>query len=80
MKIFVNAARFEIDQLFTQVGRRGHPCTLDTFLVLGLFFIFLFHINQFSLFFLLFFKIFRLFLIFKPSFFSNQYFFLLIFL
>ena len=32
--------------------------------VLGLFFIFLFVVNQFSLFFLLFFKIFRLFFIF----------------
>ena len=29
MKIFVNATRLEIGQLFT----RGHPCTLDTFLV-----------------------------------------------
>ena len=31
MKIFVNAARLEIGQLFTQGARRGHPCTLDTF-------------------------------------------------
>ena len=34
MKIFVNVARLEIGQLFTQGTRRGHPCTLDTFLVL----------------------------------------------
>ena len=33
MKIFVNVARLEIGQLFTQEGRWGHPCTLDTFLV-----------------------------------------------
>ena len=33
MKIFVNVARLEIGQLFTQGARRGHPCTLDTFLV-----------------------------------------------
>ena len=33
MKIFVNVARLEIDQLFTQGMRRGHPFTLDTFLV-----------------------------------------------
>ena len=39
--------------------RKGH---LPHFL--GLFFIFLFFVNQFSLFFLLFFKLFRLFLIF----------------
>ena len=32
MKIFVNVARLEIGQLFTQGARRGHPCTLDTFL------------------------------------------------
>ena len=34
MKIFVNVARLEIGQLFTQGARRGHPCTLDTFLVI----------------------------------------------
>ena len=33
MKIFVNVARLEIGQLFTQGIRQGHPCTLDTFLV-----------------------------------------------
>ena len=33
VKIFMNVARFEIGQLFTQGARRGHPCTLDTFLV-----------------------------------------------
>ena len=33
MKIFVNVARLEIDQLFTQGARLGHPYTLDTFLV-----------------------------------------------
>ena len=33
MKMFVNIARLDIDQLFTQSARRGHPCTLDTFLV-----------------------------------------------
>ena len=33
MKIFVNVARLEIGQLFTQGTRRWHPCTLDTFLV-----------------------------------------------
>ena len=33
MKIFVNVARLEISQLFTQGPRRGHPCTLDTFLL-----------------------------------------------
>ena len=31
MKIFVNVARLEIDQLFTQGKKRGPPCTLDTF-------------------------------------------------
>ena len=34
VKRFVNLARLEIGQLFTQGARRGHPCTLDTFLVL----------------------------------------------
>ena len=34
MKIFVKVARLEIGQLYTQGTRRGHPCTLDTFLVL----------------------------------------------
>ena len=33
MKIFVNVARLEIGQVFTEGMRRGHPCTLDTFLV-----------------------------------------------
>ena len=33
MKIFVNVSRLEIGQLFTQGMRRGHPCTLVTFLV-----------------------------------------------
>ena len=33
MKIFVNVARLEIGQLFTQDMRQGRPCTLDTFLV-----------------------------------------------
>ena len=33
MKIFVNVARLEIGQLFTQGMRRGHLCTLDKFLV-----------------------------------------------
>ena len=36
MKIFVNVARLEIGQLFTQGVRWGHPCALDTFLVLVL--------------------------------------------
>ena len=31
----MNVARLEIDQLFTQGTRRGHPCTLETFLVQG---------------------------------------------
>ena len=34
MKIFVNVEKLEIGQLFTQGARRGHPCTLDIFLVL----------------------------------------------
>ena len=33
MKIFVNIARLEIGQLFTQGRRQGHRCSLDTFLV-----------------------------------------------
>ena len=33
MKIFVNVARLEIGNLFTQGARRGQLCTLDTFLV-----------------------------------------------
>ena len=37
MKLFVNIARLEIDQLFTQGMRQGHLCTLDTFLVLNSF-------------------------------------------
>ena len=37
-KIFVNVARLEIGQLFTQGARRGHLWTLDTFLVLDLIF------------------------------------------
>ena len=35
MKIFVNVARLEIAELFTQGARQGHLCTLDTFLVLN---------------------------------------------
>ena len=33
MKMFVNVARLDIGQLFTQStrGGGGHPCTLDTF-------------------------------------------------
>ena len=37
LKVFVNVARLEICQLFTQGMRHGHPCTLDTFLVLILY-------------------------------------------
>ena len=33
MKMFVNLARLDIGQLFTQSTRWGHPCTLDIFLV-----------------------------------------------
>ena len=33
MKMFMNIARLDICQLFTQNARWGHPCTLDTFLV-----------------------------------------------
>ena len=33
MKMFVNVARLDIGQLFTQSTRWGHLCTLDTFLV-----------------------------------------------
>ena len=33
MKIFVNVARLEIGQLFTQSTRLVHLCTFDTFLV-----------------------------------------------
>ena len=36
MKMFVNIARLDIGQLFTQSGRWGHPCTLDTFLAFTL--------------------------------------------
>ena len=36
MKIFVNVARLEIGQLFTQSAKRGYPFTLDTFLVSAL--------------------------------------------
>ena len=36
MKIFVNVARLEIGQLFTQRSRRGHPFTLDIFLISAL--------------------------------------------
>ena len=36
MKMFVNVARLDIGQLFTQSTRRGHPCTLDTFLFIHL--------------------------------------------
>ena len=35
MKMFINVARLEIGQLFTQGMRWGHPCTLDTFVVLS---------------------------------------------
>ena len=35
MKMFMNVARLEIDQLFTQGARRGHLCTLDTFLIVN---------------------------------------------
>ena len=47
MKMFVNVARLDIGQLFTQGARQGHPCTLDTFLVLLFFFlcVFFFHKN-----------------------------------
>ena len=38
MKMFVNEARLEMGLLFTQGARRGHPCTLDTFLVLFVFY------------------------------------------
>ena len=34
MKIFVNVARLKMGQLFTQGAKRGHPCNLDTFLVI----------------------------------------------
>ena len=37
MKMFVNMARLDVGQLFTQSARQGHPCTLDTILVLVLF-------------------------------------------
>ena len=37
MKRFVNVARLEIGQLFTQGMRWGHPCTLDTFLVVNIY-------------------------------------------
>ena len=30
----MNVARLDIGKLFTQSMRRGHPCTLDTFLVI----------------------------------------------
>ena len=33
MEMFVNIARLDISHLFTQSTRRGHLCTLDTFLV-----------------------------------------------
>ena len=33
MKMFVNVARLDIGQLCTKSTRRGHPCTLDIFLV-----------------------------------------------
>ena len=33
IKMFVSIAWLDIDQLFTQSARRGHPCTLDIFLV-----------------------------------------------
>ena len=34
MEMFVNKIRLDVGQLFTQSARRGHPCTLDTFLVI----------------------------------------------
>ena len=37
MKMFVNVARLDIGQLFTQSTRWEHPCTLDTFLVFSFF-------------------------------------------
>ena len=37
MKMFVNVARLDIGQLFTQGARGRHPCTLDTFLVVFIF-------------------------------------------
>ena len=37
MKIFMNVARLEIGQLFTQGTRQVHPCTLDRFLVFPMF-------------------------------------------
>ena len=39
MKLFLNVARLKIGQLLTQGRRRGHPCTLDTFLVFFFFLI-----------------------------------------
>ena len=39
MKIFVNIARLEIGQLFTEGMKWGHPCTLDTFQVTVFFFL-----------------------------------------
>ena len=33
MKMIVNIAKLDISLFFTQSTRRGHPCTLDTFLV-----------------------------------------------
>ena len=33
MKMFVNIARLDIGQLFTQSVRLGHPCTSNTILV-----------------------------------------------
>ena len=50
MSMFVNVARLGISQLFTQCMRWGHPCTLDTFLVVNAVSIlaqFLFHSSKF---------------------------------
>ena len=37
MKIFVNVARLEIGQLFSQGTRPGRPCTVEAFLVFIIF-------------------------------------------
>ena len=34
IKMLVNVAMLDLGQLFTESTRRGHPCTLDTLLVL----------------------------------------------
>ena len=49
MKIFVHIAKLEIGQLFTKGPRRGHPCTLDTFLVLSdVYVLFIYECGQLS--------------------------------